>query len=485
MGQNTGSVGTAVLGAGPAGLTAAYVLGLRGAPGVVYEADGAVGGIAKTVVYDGYRFDLGGHRFFTKFSQVQRLWEDVMGDELLLRPRLSRIYYNGKFLAYPIQARDVVTRLGIRESVLCSLSYFWSRLNRPRLTLETFEDWVTAHFGARLYDAFFRSYTEKVWGIPGSEIHAEWAVQRIKDFSFWKALMAALHLKRGDVTTLIEQFHYPRLGPGQMWERFHELVDERGIPVRLNHRVRAIHHEHDVVHGLTVEHDGSTLEVPVDAVLSSIPLSELVISLEPAAPDDVAAAARRLRYRSLCLVALIIDHEQPFPDNWIYLHDPGTRAGRVQNFGAWSPDMVKPGTTCLGVEYFCFEGDDIWELPDRDAVELATAELAEIGLIEPGDVRDGVKVRVPKAYPMYDGNYREAVATIRGYLAGFENLKTFGRNGLHRYNNQDHSMWTAILATLNLLDGSHHDVWAVNTEADYHEEGKVIDELLDVELVSS
>jgi protoporphyrinogen oxidase len=456
---------------------------LRGAEGAVYEADGTVGGIAKTVVYDGYRFDLGGHRFFTKLSQVQRLWEELMGEDFLVRPRLSRIYYEGKFFAYPLRAPDVVARLGVIESALCSLSYFWSRLNRPRLSMETFEDWVTAHFGARLYDAFFRSYTEKVWGIPGSEIHAEWAVQRIKDFSFWKALVVALHLKRGDVTTLIEQFHYPRLGPGQMWERMQERVEERGIPVRLNHRVRAIYHEHNVVHGISVQRNGTTMEVPVDAVLSSIPLSELVLSLDPPPPEDVVRAATRLRYRALCLVALIIDHEQPFPDNWIYLHDPGIRAGRVQNFGAWSPELVKPGTTCLGVEYFCFEGDDIWEMSDEEVVKLATSELARIGLVDPADVRDGVKVRVPKAYPMYDGDYREAVATLHGYLAGFENLKTFGRNGLHRYNNQDHSMWTAILATLNLLDGSHHDVWAVNTEAEYHEEGRLIDELLDVELV--
>src|SRR5262249_55025748 len=360
--------------------------------------------------------DLGGHRFFTKLAQVQHLWEEVLGDDFLVRPRLSRIYYQGKFLAYPLQARDVVTRLGLAESVLCSLSYFWSRVNRPRLSMETFEDWVTAHFGARLYDAFFRSYNEKVWGIPGSEMHADWAVQRIKNFSFWKALLAALHLRRGDVTTLIEQFHYPRLGPGQMWERLQAGVEQRGIPVRLNHRVQAIQHEHDVARSITVQQNGSTVDVPVDAVLSSIPLGELIFSLEPPPPDDVLDAARRLRYRGLCVVALIIDHEQPFPDNWIYLHDPGIRAGRVQNFGAWSPEMVKPGTTCLGVEYFCFEGDELWEMSDEEAVKLATAELARIGLVNPADVRDGVKVRVPKAYPVYDGSYREAVATLRGYL---------------------------------------------------------------------
>jgi protoporphyrinogen oxidase len=480
---NEQSVGTAVLGAGPAGLTAAYVLGLRGAPGVVYEADGAVGGIAKTVLYDGYRFDLGGHRFFTKLAQVQRLWEEVMGDDFLLRPRLSRIYYDGKFLAYPLQARDVVSRLGLYESVMCSLSYFWSRLNFRRDEPKSFDDWVTMRFGRRLNNTFFRSYTEKVWGIPGSEIQSEWAVQRIKDFSFWRALLAILHVQRRDVTTLIEQFHYPRLGPGQLWERMQERVDSRGIAVRLNHRVSAIRHEHEIATGVTVESDGRESDVVVDSVLSSIPLSDLIFSLDPPPPDDIVAAARRLRYRALCLVALIIEHEQPFPDNWIYLHDPGTMAGRVQNFGAWSPDMVKAGTACLGVEYFCFEEDTIWRMSDEEAVAFATDEMARIGLVDPADVVDGVKVRVPKAYPMYDPHYREAVAVIHGYLAGFENLKTFGRNGLHRYNNQDHSMWTAILATLNLLDGTNHDIWAVNTEAAYHEEGRIVDELLDIELV--
>ena len=284
------------------------------------------------------------------------------------------------------------------------------------------------------------------------------------------------------MTTLIEEFHYPRLGPGQMWERMTERVESRGIPVHMNHRAVSIRHEHNVVNEITVETDGSVVDLPVDAVLSSIPLSELILRLDPPPPDEIVEAAHRLRYRSLCLVALVIDNEQPFPDNWIYLHDPDTRAGRVQNFGAWSPDLVKPGTTCLGAEYFCFEGDDMWEMSDEDAVELTKNELARIGLVNPGDVVDGVKVRVPKAYPMYDPYYREAVAVIHGYLAGFENLKTFGRNGLHRYNNQDHSMWTAILATLNLIAGTSYDVWSVNTEAEYHEEGEAVEAALAPEL---
>jgi protoporphyrinogen oxidase len=478
------SIGTAVLGAGPAGLTAAHVLAVREEPGAVFEADGTVGGIAKTIEFDGYRFDLGGHRFFTKLKPIQRLWEDTLGDDFLTRPRLSRIYFAGKFFAYPLQAKDVVARLGVVESVRSALSYFWSlRLRLRGREPETFEEWVTIKFGHRLYEAFFRSYSEKVWGIPGSEIRSQWAAQRIKDFSFFRAILSILHLNRRNVTTLIDEFRYPRLGPGQMWERFADRIEASGIPVYPNHRCTTINHDGANVTSVVVRTNGHVLEHRVDSVVSTIPLSELVRSLNPAPPQEVLDAAATLRYRDFCLVALMLEDEAPFPDNWIYIHDPGTRAGRVQNFGAWSEAMVREGTTCIGVEYFCFEGDDIWEMSDEEAVAMATAEMAQIGLIDPSRVIDGVKVRVPKAYPMYDSRYEAAVEVIREYLTRFENLQTCGRNGLHRYNNQDHSMWTAILATLNVLDGDSHDVWSVNAEAEYHEEGELVDTLLDVQLV--
>jgi protoporphyrinogen oxidase len=471
-----------VLGAGPAGLTAAWVLAQRGRAGTVLEADGAVGGIAKTVEFDGYRFDLGGHRFYTKLAPVRRLWEEMLGPELLTRPRLSRIYYRDRFFSYPLQARDVFRGLGLLESVRCGLSYFYWRRRWRDVQPQTFEEWVVRRFGRRLYDAFFRSYTEKVWGIPGSEIQAEWAAQRIQEFSLSHAIFGILGLKRGEPPTLIEEFLYPRLGPGQMWEGFRDWVQDREIPVRLNHRCVGIRHDAGRVESVVVQTNGTEREHPVDAVLSSIPLPELVQCLDPPAPPEVRDAASRLRYRNLCVVALMTEEAEPFPDNWIYLHDPRTQAGRVQNFGAWSPDLVRPGTTCLGVEYFCFDEDELWHMPDESAVEVAVRDLETIGLLDRSQVVNGVKVRVPKAYPMYDSGYREAVAEIRGYLEHFENLRTFGRNGLHRYNNQDHSMWTAMLATINHVDGASHDVWSVNTKAEYLEEGPLAERLSDLDL---
>ena len=471
-----GARGIAVLGGGPAGLTSALVLARRGAAGFVVEADDQVGGIAKTVEQGGFRFDLGGHRFFTKLAPVARLWQRTLGDEFLVRPRLSRIYYRGAYFAYPLRAEDVVRRLGVVETMRCAASYLAARI-RPGEPPITFEDWVTARFGRRLYNAFFREYTEKVWGIPGSEIQSEWAAQRIRNLSFWTALTSAVGLRRTHVTSLIEEFHYPRLGPGQMWEAIASEVERAGVPVELRTRVTRLRHEDGRIESVVVAGPDGEREIPVDGVVSSIPLTELVLSLDPLPDDEVVEAARRLRYRDLLVVALVSSDPEPFPDNWIYLHDPGTRAGRVQNFGAWSAGMTRPGYTCLGVEYFCFAGDDLWNMPDNALVQLAARELGRIGLLDPDHVVEGTAIRVRHAYPIYDAGYRDAVTRLRRTLEGFGNLATVGRNGLHRYNNQDHSMWTAVLGTLNVLDGADHDVWAVNADSEYLEEGELLDAL--------
>ncbi len=465
---------TIIVGAGPAGLTAAYLLVTRGHDVRVIEQDRQVGGIARTAEYKGFRFDIGGHRFFTKVTAVNELWRAMLGPEFLRRPRLSRIYYGGKFFDYPLKPMNALFGLGIWNAFLVGLSYLWSHIRpiRPEVSLE---DWVSNRFGRRLYRIFFKTYTEKVWGIPCHAISAQWAAQRIKGLSLWTAVISMLFGRFGrgagkQIKTLVDEFEYPRLGPGMMWEKFHAEVARLGGRVELNTAVRGIMHERGMVTGVEVEHAGKTERVPAGAVLSTMPLRQLVQALSPPAPSEVREAANRLKYRDFITVALILDVPHTFPDNWIYVHDEQVKLGRVQNFKNWSPDMVPdPKMSCLGLEYFCFEGDGLWTMKDRDLVELGTREMASIGLIDPSTVVDGTVVRVPKAYPVYDEGFDEALNIIRRYLDTFTNLQVAGRNGMHKYNNQDHSMVTAMLAVQNLL-GHHHDVWAVNAEDEYHEE---------------
>jgi len=456
-----------VLGAGPAGLTAGYVLGKAGRHAIVLEAENQVGGIAKTVERNGYRFDLGGHRFFTKSVEVDALWHEVLGDEFLLRPRMSRIYWNNRYLDYPLRGPDVVRKLGPVELVRCVLSYLRAALRRNKVD-DSLEDWVSNRFGRRLFELFFKSYTEKVWGVPTSEIRAEWAAQRIKGLSFVSAAKAAFFGNKGNkVKSLISEFNYPRFGPGQMWDAMTAAIREQGGEVRLEQRVRGL--ELDGARIVSVSTADQTFEQP-DAVISSLPLREVVEMTSPPPPQEVLDAARGLRYRDFLTVALVVDGADLFPDNWIYIHEPSVRVGRIQNFRSWSPWMVPdPDKACVGLEYFCFAGDDLWTMADDDLVALASDELERLKLAPKEKVERGYAIRVPKAYPIYDADYAERVGTIRRWLDGIENLQQVGRNGLHRYNNSDHSMLTAMRAVDNLLAGSHHDIWEVNAESVYHE----------------
>ena len=458
---------TLVLGAGPAGLTAAYVLGKAGHKAVVLEADRQVGGLAKTVEIDGFRFDLGGHRFFTKAHEVEALWHEIMGDEFLLRPRMSRIYWNGRFLDYPLRGPDVIRKLGPVELTRCVGSYAKAALS-PKRQEDSLEDWVSNRFGRRLFELFFKTYTEKVWGVPTSEIRAEWAAQRIKGLSFTSAARAAFFGNRGNkVKTLISEFHYPRYGPGQMWEAMAQRIEDEDGEILLDTPVELIELEDGRVVG--VEAAGCTYRP--EAVISSLPLRDVVAMTQPRPPAEVVAAARGLRYRDFLTVALVVSGEDLFPDNWIYIHEPSVRVGRIQNYRSWSPWMVPdPEKACVGLEYFCFAGDDLWSMTDDELVEFASAELEQLGLARSGQVERGFAIRVPKAYPIYDADYAERVATIRAWLETIENLQQIGRNGLHRYNNSDHSMLTALRAVDNLLAGVGHDLWAVNAESAYHEE---------------
>ncbi|HET6811142.1 MAG TPA: NAD(P)/FAD-dependent oxidoreductase [Acidimicrobiales bacterium] len=462
-----------VIGAGPAGLTAAYQLGKQGRRAVVLEADDIVGGISRTPERDGWRFDIGGHRFFTKVRPVEELWHEILPDEdFLLRPRMSRIFYKGKFYDYPLKAGNALRNLGILEAFLCVMSYVWARISPPK-DQDSLEGWVAARFGWRLYRTFFKTYNEKVWGVPASEIKADWAAQRIKNLSLWKAVVNALLPKRNqkDITSLIEEFQYPKHGPGMMWERATDLVQQQGSEVRMRTRVVAVHREDGRAVAVSTEHDGKITRVPASDVISSMPISELVMAMDPPAPEDVQQAAKGLSYRDFLTVALVVPASASFPDNWIYIHAPEVKMGRIQNFGSWSPFMIKDGRTCLGLEYFVFEGDELWTSPDADLIALGTRELEALGLVGPGQVETGYVVRMPKAYPVYDEGYDDRVDTIRRWLASdVPNVHPVGRNGMHRYNNQDHSMYTAMLTVENIVNGSHHDVWSVNVEAEYHEE---------------
>jgi protoporphyrinogen oxidase len=460
-----------VIGGGPAGLTAAYQLTKAGIRPIVLEMGARVGGIARTEVFDGYRLDIGGHRFFTKVPEVEAFWYEVLGDDFLTRPRLSRIYYNRRFILYPLRFGDALSKLGVWQSFLVLLSYFRSKL-LPYRNENTFEEWVSNRFGKRLYRIFFKTYTEKVWGIPCDQLSAQWAAQRIQNLSLPRAVMGALFGARGakNVKSLIEEFHYPRLGPGMLWERTQQLIEQHGGEVRLNTEVVKVLHHDDKATGVEARSNGRVETIAADAIISSMPISELVAKLDPPAPLDVREGAGRLTYRDYFTVGLIVNRANLFPDNWIYIHAPEVKVGRIQNFKNWSPEMVPDSNkTFLGLEYFCNEGDEMWNMSDPALVKLGTQELETMGLARAADVEGGMVIRQLKTYPVYTGEYQKYLERIRGFLDSIANLQTVGRNGLHMYNNQDHSMLTAMLAVKNLL-GEHHDIWSVNVERAYHEE---------------
>ncbi|HWW54823.1 MAG TPA: NAD(P)/FAD-dependent oxidoreductase [Acidimicrobiales bacterium] len=462
-----------VIGAGPAGLTAAYELSKQGAVSTILEADSVVGGISRTVERDGWRFDIGGHRFFTKVQPVEDLWHEILAPEdFLLRPRMSRIYYNGKYFDYPLRAMNALRGLGVIEAVRCVLSYIWAHI-RPPKDMTSFEGWTTSRFGRRLYRHFFKTYTEKVWGVPATDIKADWAAQRIKNLSLLSAIINSLLPKRNqkDITSLIEEFEYPKYGPGMMWERCTELVEAAGSKVHFRTKVVSIEHRDGQAIAVIGEHaDGGTTRYDCSHAISSMPISALIKAFNPPPPPEVVAAADGLAYRDFLTIALVVPEKYSFPDNWIYVHSPTVRLGRIQNFGSWSPYLVKEGRTCLGLEYFVFEGDDLWTSADEDLVELGKRELAALGLVDPSKVEAGYVVRMPKAYPMYDDTYKANVETLRKWIeVNAPNVFPVGRNGMHKYNNQDHSMFTAMLSVENIY-GADHDIWSVNVEEEYHEE---------------
>ena len=460
----------AVIGAGPAGLTAALEFSKLGVRVDVFEKYTRVGGIARTEQHKGYSFDMGGHRFYSKSSIVTDLWQELMGQDFLLRPRLSRIYYQRKYFSYPPQIFNALYGLGVIESIRVMWSYVWCHV-RPYNPVVSFEHWVTNAFGKRLFEIFFKSYTEKVWGIPCSELSSEWAAQRIRGMSIKKVLLNLIDSRRTP-TSLIEEFHYPRRGPGMMWEKVAELIEGAQGSVQMQQDVIAIRRDGFEVKGILMEDaDGNQTEHNSSYYVSSMPLPELIRKFDPPAPEPVLEAAKALTHRAFLTVCLVVDHPDLFDDNWIYVHEPGVKVGRIQNYKNWSEDMVPDSTrSSLGLEYFCDEGDELWSMSDADLVALAEAELRQIKLIPEVPILEGYVHRVADAYPVYSNAYRNELDILREFCDQFTNLCTVGRNGLHRYNNQDHSMLTGLFAARMLHLGEHHDLWSINAEQEYLEE---------------
>jgi len=485
-------VETLIIGAGPAGLTTAYELTKAGRSVAIVERDPThVGGISRTVNYKGYRFDIGGHRFFSKSAEVEAWWTEIMGDEMLQRPRSSRIFYNGKLFDYPLRAGDALSKLGPIEAARCVLSYGWAKL-RPYPEVKSFEQWVVNNFGRRLFEIFFKTYTEKVWGMDCADISADWAAQRIKGLNLYQAIIQSFGLGKsgGDkgevIKTLINSFRYPRLGPGQMWERARDRIVAQGGRMMMGSTITAFSQHEGIWVAIVTDASGRQTKVTADHLVSTAAINELVRMLGADSDPAIAQANAGLRYRDFLIIGLIARGRDSFEDNWVYIHDPKVKVGRIQNFKSWSPDMVPdPDTACYGMEYFCNDGDETWSMADADLIARAKAEIGQLGLARPQDIIDGAVVRQPKAYPVYDDTYKFNVDTItEGLGARFANLHLAGRNGMHKYNNQDHAMMTGMLTARNIIAGGRpFDVWTVNEDAEYHEGGPAGAERIEERLV--
>lgn len=513
-----------IIGAGPAGLTAAYELLQRtDIEVIVLEKSTYMGGISRTVNYKGNRIDIGGHRFFSKSDRVMKWWQNILplqkleskqetityqgksrtisadaamldpeynNNVMLLRKRISHIYFNRTFFDYPLKINfDTLAKLGFKRTLQIGLSYVKS-LIRPIRPEKNLQDFFINRFGQVLYETFFKSYTEKVWGVSCNKISAEWGAQRVQELSIIKAILHNIKQffmpKKDDiaqketVTTLIEQFLYPKYGPGQMWEEVAKRVKERGGKIVTNCEVIKMYATNHRIISVEVYNaqTGQTELFESDYIFSTMPIQDLVNSLQLTVPEHVKKISDGLQYRDFITVGLLLDRlkvakqNQNLEDNWIYIQETDVHVGRVQIFNNWSPYMVAdPSKVWIGLEYFCYKNDDIWNLSDNKMIELAQHELDKIGIIDKKNVLDAVVIRMEKTYPAYFGTY-EHFDVLREYLDDFENLFLIGRNGMHKYNNQDHSMLTAMTAVDNIVNNyvNKANIWAVNTQQEYHEQ---------------
>ena len=461
-----------ILGAGPAGLAAAYTLTKMGQPVVVVERDNCVGGLAKSFEYQGFILDYGPHRFYTKLAPVLQLWNEVLGDEQVTVNRLTRIYYRGKYFNYPLKVKQVLVTLGWVETLNILTSYLQARLF-PNRHPKNFAEWVTAQFGQRLFEIFFQGYTEKLWGISCTEISTDWAAQRIKGLSLFKAVRNAILGNDGKVKNLVDQFQFPRLGSGQLYDQIADYLQQHHQPILLNTEVIAVHQNQLKVTHVTLRNRQTQEEKTVSckSVISSIPITTLVQQIQSPPPPTVTKAAKCLKFRNTVLVYLILEGGAVFPDNWLYINDPRVKLGRVTNFANWSPEMLPNShQTPLCCEYWCNFNDDLWQASEAELQAMAEEDLRTINLIQHQKVLNGLVIRLPRTYPIYAGEYKQALTELQAYFQQFKNLQLIGRYGAFKYNNQDHSLLMGILAAENLMTPNKHNLWNVNSDSEYVEE---------------
>jgi protoporphyrinogen oxidase len=461
-----------IIGAGPSGMACAHTLAKGGHSAIVITEEKGVGGLCQTLEFSDYLFDIGGHRFLSKSGLINSIWKEVMGDDLLQVRRLSRIFYRKRFFNYPLSFFNTFRNLGPFESFRCVASYGFCRLTKPGDD-QTFEGWIINRFGKRLYKIFFDTYTRKVWAVPCKDISADWAVQRIRGLSLRVAIKKALLGARSrGPKTLAEEFLYPKKGPGQFYAKMERSLKDLGTRFLFEKRVVAVNHRDGRVVSIGVK-DGSdpvAQEMPVDYLFSSMPLTDLIQSLNPQPPGSIRLAASKLRFRSFLVVNVILDCKTLFPDQWIYVHSPDVQLGRIQNYKNWSPFMTaNPERTSLGLEYFCSEGDELWEMNDVDLIDFAVEELEEIGIVSRKHLINGFVVRRKNVYPVYSLEYQRALDVIRKYLSRFDNLQTMGRAGLFRYDNSDHAMLSGIGAAKNYMDKSVYNLWSQGPQQEYLE----------------
>jgi protoporphyrinogen oxidase len=461
-----------IIGAGPAGLAAGDALCSQGVEPIILEKEGCVGGLSRTMEYKGYRLDIGSHRFFTKSESVFSWWKGLLGSDFGLTPRQSRIYYNGVFFNYPLSIRNVLSNVGLASSLPILLSYLKSRIF-PHAQEYNFERWVTNRFGRKLYRIFFKEYTEKVWGMSCDRISSDWASQRIKGLSLSSAVRNAILPRAANgAKTLIKEFYYPRLGSGMMYEKAALRMAGKGARFVFNAPVARIYHDGKSILAVSYEDKvcGKIERIEGTHFCSSMPITDLILRMDPIPPQKVLQAARTLHYRSLVMVYLIVDRPDLFSDNWIYVNSNDVAIGRISNYRNWSKDMVPDRhATSLGLEYFCAEGDTVWNKADSELIATAENELRKLKFAKNFAVIDGCVLRLPNAYPVYENGYARALEVIKGYVCSFLNLSCMGRYGMFRYNNMDHSVLTGLLSARNIL-GAREDIWNVNMDKAYHEE---------------